>query len=584
MQVLRRLIPYAKPYRGSIVVGLISLVVLDAAQLAIPILIGHAVDAIRMDDLHVVWVALSWIVVMVLIVSGLRYLWRTRLQGAAHRIERDVRNDFFAKLLRLPQIHLDRQRTGDLLSLSTNDLSAIRQFLRFGLMILCDIVVLIGFSVFMMLTMDAKLTLIILLPFAVLVPVTVLASRNLHQSHQAVQAGFGKLSARIQEDLYGIRILRASGQEVNRHRQFMKEADQYRKDNMSVVRLQGIYYPTLRFLTGLSLLILLWVGSKEVVLDRITLGQFVAFAEYVGILSWPLFALGWINNLIQRASAAMRRLAKVFDEEDEAHGDPESLDGQTYSRIEVQSLSETISGMAEDQGQFQLRNISMEIRKGEIVGLVGKVRCGKSSLITRILRIYDPPRGTIYLDGTDILDIPLTYVRRRISYMPQEGFLFSRSIAKNLTLGNVNASRDELHSMLDVVQLTEEINGFPQQIDTDLGERGITLSGGQRQRVALGRTLLKQADFYILDDPFFGVDLETEERIFFELRSCLNQKGILLITDRLRSLVHASRIYVMDQGQILDAGTHEKLLARCELYRKLVITSQTEVELMEKIL
>ncbi|MBI4180022.1 ABC transporter ATP-binding protein [bacterium] len=572
MRSLSRLIPYVKRYRREIAAGMVCLVAVDVIQLYFPLLMARAVDAVRESRIDAAHHALIWMAGLAAVIVAVRYFWRRLLLGASRKIERDLRDDFFSKLLRVPQSFLDTCRSGDLLSLSTNDIAVIRQFLGLGMMSLCDAVVLISFSVFLMLTLSVPLTLLVALPLPFITFAMLNLGVHLHAAHEDTQDRFGEMSARLQEDLYGVRVLRGFGQEENRTRRFLKEAETYRTNTLAVIRLQAFFYPFLKFLTGTAVVLVIWFGGREVIRGTLSLGQFVAFTEYIALLAWPLMALGWIINLVQRARASMERLERVFAVPEEQNGGRKVHSSSArLDLLEIRGLTQMVqSGGNGSGGSFGFHSVNLSVRRGEWVALVGKIASGKSALVTRILRIYEPPPGTILLDGMDVTEMDIEGLRSRIAYVPQEGFLFSQSLLGNFRLGLSGLPESSVREMVRAVRMEDEVREFPDGLATRVGERGITLSGGQRQRVALGRALLKDADFYIFDDPFSGVDVETEERIFEELRGRISAAGVLLISHRLRSLSKVDRIVVLDDGKVAETGTHRELMSRSGLYRKMV--------------
>ncbi|OGH57081.1 MAG: hypothetical protein A3G34_14675 [Candidatus Lindowbacteria bacterium RIFCSPLOWO2_12_FULL_62_27] len=573
MRTLHRLWPYVKKYRAAISAGLACLVAVDVIQLIFPLLMAHAVDALKIRNLSEVHRALAWLAGLAVLIVAIRYLWRLLLLGASRKIERDLRDDFFRKLLRAPQPFLDGSRSGDLLSLSTNDIAVVRQFLGFGLMSLGDAVVLISFSIFLMFTLSVPLTLLVAVPLPLITLAMLKLGIRLHDAHEETQNQFGDLSARLQEDLYGVRVIRAYGQEQNRQAAFTGAADAYRRKIMYVTRLQGLFYPLLKVLAGAATVLVLWFGGLEVIRGRLTLGQFVAFTEYVAMLSWPLMALGWIINLVQRARASMGRLNRVFEVSDAAGGREDLEPAPAFRTLEVRDLTQDVgfgAAHGDSSEPFRFDGVRLVLRRGEWVGLAGRTACGKSSLVSRVLRIYEPPAGAIFLDGVDVTRIDPRALRERISYVPQEGFLFSQSLLSNFKLGSRNIPEESVAQIADIVQMKDEIDRFPDRLKSRVGERGITLSGGQRQRVAVGRALLKDADFYIFDDPFSCVDLDTEERVFERMKTLLAGRGVLMITHRVQTLARMDRIVFIDAGRTVETGTHAELLARRGMYARFV--------------
>ncbi len=573
---LSRLWPYVKRYRGQIAAGIVCLIAVDVIQLYFPMFIAQAVDALRKSDAASMRRAIFTMVALAALIVGIRYVWRLLLLGASRKIEVDLRDDYFAKLLRLPQTTIDHSRSGDLLSISTNDIAVIRQFLGFGIMSLCDSAVLILFSVCLMLTLSVPLTLLVAIPLPLVTFVMVQTGVKLHDAHEENQNCYGDLSARLQEDIAGVRVVRSYGQEENRRRQFSEHAKLYWQKNMRVIGIQGMFNPLLKFLAASAGVLVLWFGGREVIRGNLTLGQYVAFSGYVAMLSWPLMALGWIINLVQRARASMERINRVMDADSE-HTEATSAE-RSFQTLEIRGLTQIIHDDPDgrDSGSFDFENIRLTIRKGEWVGLVGKTAAGKSALVGRILRIYDPPASAIFFDGVDVTQIDRQILRGRISYVPQEGFLFSQTLLSNFKLGSRAAADDRVSDIVEAVQMKDEIAEFADGLKTRVGERGVTLSGGQRQRVALGRALLKDADFYIFDDPFSAVDLKTEQRIFEQLRRRLSGRGVLLISHRFRTLSQMDRIVVLDAGRVVETGSHDELMRHGGAYARLASAQAAE--------
>jgi ATP-binding cassette subfamily B protein len=399
---------------------------------------------------------------------------------------------------------------------------------------------------------------------------------RIHRRFEDIQAHFAALTARVQENLAGVRVVRAFGREAAELAAFDGANAEYLEKNLKLVRVSGMFDPSLAFLTGLAAVLALWLGGLEVMHGRITLGQFVAFTAYLGTLNWPMVALGWVVNLFQRGMASFARLAEILDAPPAITSPPDALEpGAARGEIEFRGLTFTYPG----GGVPALVDLSFRVPAGSTVAVVGRTGSGKSTLLALLARLFDPPDGTVLLDGVDVRRYDLAWLRRQVSLVPQDVFLFSDTVAGNIAMGVEHAERHAIEAVTRTAGLDEDVADFPAGLDTVVGERGITLSGGQKQRVAIARALLRGSPVLLLDDCLSSVDTHTEERILTGLRPEMRRRTTLIVAHRVSTVRDADRIVVLDEGTVAEAGSHDELIARGGLYAKLVREQQLEEEL-----
>lgn len=572
-----RLLPYLRPYRRILVWGALCVVLTNVIALAQPQVLRMAVD-----DLYRVVTArklgrYALILFSISVLSGIFKFWmRQAVIGASRRIEYDLRNDLFNHLQTLPVQYFQRARTGEIMSRATNDLSAVRMMLGPGFMYLVNTAVVAVVALGFMIAINPWLTLFSLLPLPLVSFTVWYFGDRIHRRFEKLQARFAGLSARVQENLAGVRVVRAFAREAHEIEDFRRLNREYLGDNLALIRTSGFFHPALGFLSGFAALLGLYLGGRAVATGHITLGQFVAFTVYLAMLNWPVFALGWVINLFQRGMASFRRLLEILDVEPEIRSpNPALALGRARGEIEIRHLTFTYPGAARPA----LRHVSLAISPGMIVGLVGRTGSGKSTLLALLPRVFDPPPGTVFVDGVDVRLASLAELRQQIAFAPQDSFLFSASVSDNIAYAVEGASDAEVEQAARVTRLDDEVRRFPSGYDTLVGERGITLSGGQKQRVTIARALMRDAPILMLDDCLSSVDTQTEETILQDLRREWGRRTILLVSHRVSTIRDADLIVVLDQGEVIERGTHESLLAAGGAYAELHREQQLEEEL-----
>jgi ATP-binding cassette subfamily B multidrug efflux pump len=563
MKDLRRLIPFLRPYRRQVVAGLLLVVVSTAITSVIPWLLRSGIDAMSKGaDQSIVWTVAAAIVATALVAGVMRYWMRHLMNGVSRRVEYDLRNDLFAHLETLDASYYARTRTGDIMARLTNDLGAVRMAAGPAIMYLVNTIASGLFALVFMLRIDPTLTVLALLPMIALPIITVRMGSAIHARFDAVQEHFSTLTTQAQENLTGARIVRAYRQEAAEIERFGELNDEYLARNMSLVRLYGTMTPLFGLLAGLGAVVVMGLGGVLVIRGSISVGSFVAFGIYLGLLTWPLIALGWVINLFQRGGASMARLLEILN--------AKSL--IDFQEVPLSQLLPTSAGRSiefRDVGfhypteggrepRWILRHLNFVVPAGATLGVVGATGSGKSALMDLIPRLYDPQEGQILIDGVPIRHVPLDALRREIGFVQQESVLFSDTIGANIGYGTENAA--SVPWAAQTAQMESTIESFPGGYDTILGERGINLSGGQKQRASLARALARKPAIVLLDDALSAVDTHTEAGILRELRVALAGRTAIISSHRASSIRHATKIIVLDHGGIVEEGRHEELM------------------------
>ena len=530
---------------------------------------------------------------ILLLIAGLagyfRYQMRRIIISASRGIEYDLRNDFFAHLERLPVAFFNQNRTGDLMSRATNDLSAVRMMVGPAVMYLTNTLITAVVSLSLMFSLDVRLTLIVLIPLPIVSITVRMFGTAIHKTFEDVQERLSDMSAVVQESLTGVRVVRAYRQEHSEIERFRHSNLDYLSRNRRLSRLQGAFFPTMSLFLGISALLALWLGSRGVISGRITVGELVAFNAYLAQLAWPMIAFGWVTNLLERGMASWKRMLMVMHTvpsvRDELVSDSgfgirgsglaQSRESRVRGAIEFKNLS-FLYGNAE-----VLSNISFTVDAGETVAIVGGTGSGKSTLVSLLPRLQNPPRGTVLIDGRDVRDIPLSELRGAIGFVPQEPFLFSDTLGDNVAFGVPGLKRqhpERIEAAATVAQLEKDVRDFPNGYDTTVGERGITLSGGQKQRAAIARAVVTDPRILILDDALSAVDTYTEEEILSRLRAVMKERTSIIISHRISTVRDADQIIVLHQGKLVEKGRHDDLIGRgghyAELHKKQLLEEE----------
>jgi ATP-binding cassette subfamily B protein len=553
--------PYFKAHGRTIAIGLAALILVDLLQLMIPRVVKWAVDDMTLlaaDGVTLLRHA-SAIAVMALFIGVCRYIWRRCLLGTARFLEADLRNRLLGHLQTLSAGFFDRTKTGDLMAHATNDIHQIRMAAGLGLVALNDAIVLGAAAIGFMLYIHVELTLYVLIPMPLVVLSARLLGRRMHTRYQGVQAAFADLTEIVRERCAGMRLIKAHNEEAAALAAVAGVSQAYVDQNMRLVGVTGLFFPLMVMLTNLSLAAVLFFGGRKTILTEITTGDFVAFISYLSLLSWPMMALGWVTNLLQRGGASLERLKRIFDQRPEiqAPADPRPLPA-VQGRIVFEQVGFSYNG---PQGRPVLRDLDLSIAPGQILGVVGPPGSGKSALLSLVPRLYDPCAGRITLDGIDLRDLAPADLRRRVAYVPQEPFLFSGTVGDNILFGCPEHCRTRLDQALAEAALTETIAALPAGMDTLVGEKGVLLSGGQKQRIALARALLVDAPIVLLDDPISQVDTATAGVIVAAIRRMAGRKTVIVASHRLAAVRFADAIVSLSEGRVAEHGVHESLVA-----------------------
>ena len=582
MRELRSLLPYLKPYRRAYVLGLTLVVVSNFFATLGPRFLQQGIDALRVGgDFRQVQTAVLLLLAVALVGGVARYGMRELLNSGSRRVETDLRDQLYLHLQRMAAEFYDRYPTGDVMARTTNDLLAVRMVAGPALMYLVDTTIRALLVLPTMVTISPRLTLLALVPLLGLPIAMVSLGHLIHLRSQAIQAQFSVLTSHAHENLTGVRVVRAYRQERAEIGHFRDLSEVYLERNLGLARVQGAFYPLLTLFGGTSGLVVLYIGGRLVMAGSVTVGEFVAFGVYLAMLVWPMIALGWAVNLVQRGAASMGRINELFHQPPAITGAtvPVSLPPATRSRaLEFREVWFKYPG-AEARG-WVLQDISFKVARGSSLAIVGATGAGKSTLVDLIVRIYDPDRGGVLIDGVDIRQLTLEDLRRAVGFVPQETFLFSETLRRNILLGAPDDGR--LDEVASVAQLTEALPALPQGFETLIGERGINLSGGQKQRAAIARALAQNPPIFVLDDALSAVDAQTEARILSGLRNALVGRTSVIVSHRLAAVRDADWILVLDSGRIVEQGVHADLLAAGGRYWELLRRQQMEEELEEE--
>jgi ATP-binding cassette, subfamily B, multidrug efflux pump len=552
------------------VFGILSLIATDLAGMALPWLIKEGIDTALAKNLTPGFsLKYPLLILGAAALQGcFRYFWRINIHGFSRRCEADLRDRVFTHLQKLPVSYFQHTKTGDLMSRLTNDVQAVRELMGFGSLAIVDAMVVIVFSLSLMITINPWLTLWSMLAMPLITVVVRFFGRAIFRRSRDTQEQLSILSATVQENLSGIRVVQAYAQEQNQIQNFSRISSDYRRKTMWLATLWGIFWPLMQVLSGVAAAIVLWLGGRQVLQGAMTLGEFVAFNGYLAMLTWPLMAVGYVVNQYQRGTAALSRLCEVLDAPTSPRYQPTNVSlapAPIHGSIEFRNLTFSYN----PNYDAVLRGVTLKIPPGTTCGIVGETGSGKSTLVNLLLRLFEPPSGTVFIDGTDIKSFPIRRLEDAIGFVSQDIFLFSGSVRDNILFGVDNGEVNTVEDAAHIAQLMPAIQSFRARFDTVIGERGVRLSGGQKQRTALARAIIKNPPILILDDAFSSVDVETEEEILRQLKHFMTGRTTLLISHRISTVRDADLIVYLRGGEIIEQGRHEELLARRGAYAKL---------------
>jgi ATP-binding cassette subfamily B protein len=578
--ILKSAWPYLWKYRRAMALGMGALLLNDVMKAVLPLAIRGGIDSLMKGFRLSLVFEFAALVVALSVVKGIFQYWmRVILIGMSRDIEFDLRNDLFSHIVTLSQDFYAKYRTGDIMARAANDLNAVRMMLGPGIMYFTETFFTALFLIGVMLNVDWRLTLFCLIPAPLISVAVVLFGRRIHDRFETIQKMFSDISSRVQENLSGVRVIRAYAQEEPEIRKFELLNQDYVAQNIGLAKLSALFMPLLQALIGIGFMTVLLAGGYQLLAHRITLGSFVMFNTYMGMLVWPMIALGWVVNLMQRGTASWTRIMELMHEKPSIQ-----RRNSSYSP----SPSHSIAGELRFDGVevkypagYALKDITLEIPAGATVAIVGHTGSGKSTLVSLIPRLMDPTRGAVFLDGIDLRDFDPEWLRRQIGFVPQETFLFSATLAENIAWGVDNATEDDIARAAELAGLAPDIATFPAGYGTIIGERGITLSGGQKQRVAIARAILRDPKILILDDALASVDTMTEERILQGLAGIMRGRTTILISHRVSTVQNASQIFVIEHGEVAEQGTHAELIRSggyyADLYQKQLLEEELEV-------
>jgi ATP-binding cassette, subfamily B, multidrug efflux pump len=573
---MRPLLPYLKRYRWGFVAGALCILFSNGAQAGLPRVIGNAAQGLESGVTQHKLLIFTLQVLALAVVRGI-FLFLTRwiVIGISRDIEFDLRNDLFAHLETLSYSYYQRMRTGDIMARVTNDLNAVRMLMGPAIMYSANTLVFTVAALWFMLRNSPKLTMYAFLPLPVVSITIQYFGRRIHERFEKIQAMFSDISARAQENFSGVRVIRAYVQEEAEIAAFEGANEEYVTRSLKLVRLMGMLWPTLELMLGLALVLVLWIGGREVLAGRMQIGAFTAFNIYMMQLTFPIIALGWVVNIFQRGTASLARLNEILQQKPGIKDEAAAQDRPVQGEIEFRRLNFSY------EGKQVLHDLNLLIPVGSSMAIVGPTGSGKSTLVDLIPRIYDAEPGMVLIDGRPIREFSLAFLRKNIGFVPQETFLFSDRIRENIALGVDSSTDEEIHNAADAANIATDIEGFPERYQTMVGERGITLSGGQKQRTAIARALIRNPRILILDDALSSVDTHTEDKILNHLREVMQGRTTIFISHRVSTVRNADRIAVLHGGRIVELGTHDELLALNGYYSDLYNKQLLEEELAE---
>jgi ATP-binding cassette subfamily B multidrug efflux pump len=580
MKNLFTLKKYFVRYKKKLFLGFLFIILSNAGTVYVPILLKDAINAIEKNTTVEQLISYSLLIVTASLFAGIfRFFIRETIIVVSREIEYDLRYDFWNHIQQLPLKFFQNNSTGNIMAHATNDINAVRMFLGPAVMYSTDTSIRLIIVLSIMISLNPTLTLYSLLPLPILSFMVYKVGKKIHKKFTLIQEKFSEITTKAQENFSGIRVIKSYVREESEINQFNKLSIEYLKRNMDMVRIQAAIMPFLLLITGLSIIIVIWIGGTNVISGESTLGEMTAFVMYLGILIWPMIAFGWVINIVQRAEASMKRLNKIYSEPYEI--DDSNTTDSKIKEIEGEIEFKNVSFRYGDNFPYILKDINLKIERGSTVAIIGYTGIGKTTFINLIPRLYDVSEGQILIDGNDIKTIPLDVLRKEIGVVQQESFMFSDSVMNNISYGLREISKDKVFEASKIAHFDKDVEDFPLKFDTMVGERGITLSGGQKQRASLARALVIDPKILILDDSFSAVDTHTEEEILKSLKDFRQERTSIIISHRISTVKDADKIIVLSERKITEEGTHEELIALGGIYADLHFKQLLEKELEE---
>ena len=580
MTNLKSLKKYFVRYKRKIFWGMLFILISNGFSTYVPILIKDAINDLQKTVSQQALINYGLLIAGTSLIAGVfRFLIRQTIIVVSREIEFDLRQDFWAHIQRLPLRYFQNNSTGNIMAHATNDINAVRMFIGPAVMYTIDTGIRLLIVFWIMLSIDISVTLYSLLPLPFLSFMIYFIGKKIHVRFTAIQEKFSELTTKAQENYSGIRVIKSYVREENEIDEFANLSKDYLHRNMKLVKIQALFQPILFLLTGISVIIVIWVGGSEVINNELKLGDITALIIYLGLLIWPIIAFGWVINIIQQAEASMKRLNKILAEPFEVEETEET--DFSIKGLHGKILLKNVSFRYKEHLPEVLKNINLEIPVGTTLAIMGLTGAGKTTLINLLPRLYDITGGEIFIDDIPINKIPLATLRRQIGFVQQETFLFSDSIANNLCYGLREGNYEKMMEASRIAQFDKDVKDFPNGYETIIGERGITLSGGQKQRATIARSLVIDPKILILDDSFSAVDTHTEEEILKDLKIFMKERTSVIISHRISTVKDADKIVVLDKGTIAEEGTHDELLALNKLYADIYYKQLLEKEIEE---
>jgi ATP-binding cassette, subfamily B, multidrug efflux pump len=580
--VLKKLSWFFKEYWKRYVIAISLLILVGILDVVPPKLIGMAIDDIQVGEMSngKIGKYVGYLILIMVFSYGITYVWMYKLFGGAFLVERKLRSRFMKHLLKMSPTFYEKNRTGDLMARATNDLKAISITAGFGILTLVDSSVwMLTLIITMGLLISWKLTIAAILPLPIMAYIMQIYGNRIHKRFMEAQDAFGELNDRVLESVAGVRVIRAYVQEEADGRRFHQLTEDVFEKNIKVARIDSLFDPTVKILVGLSYMIGLGYGAYLVFNQAITLGDLVAFNVYLGMLIWPMFAIGELINIMQRGNASLDRVNETLSFQETVENPTQPIKVENPERIDFEKVTFRYPSSKEDN----LTNISVQLQKGQTLGIVGKTGSGKTTFIKQLLRQYPLGTGELSISGVPLKEQTLYQVRKWIGYVPQDHVLFSKSVKENILFGNSQATEEELEKAIDLSALRKDLEMLPEGLETLVGEKGVALSGGQKQRISIARALIRNPEILILDDSLSAVDAKTEKKIIENIREIRKDKTTIITTHRMSAVQHADQILVLDDGKIIEEGTHEQLLSTDGWYKEQYLRQQVENNFEEEV-